>query len=168
MRALSEFASSDLEWVQPAMFRAEWELVAGSERLATMKRTLWYGGDLGGTTIEGSWIFRVAWFGDFKAYRRGESQPAAHGSAKSWRGIRTIELAGGRTLCWKRASLFPMIHELQTEAGLSLLRLHRRRAFLRHGATVEIAPSLRKDPELPLITLIGWCLLLHSVHHHGH
>jgi len=83
-----------------------------------------------------------------------------------WRGEGTLRLSGGRGYQWVNASFWrsewafaddagePLIH-FQTEFDATAVP-----AFFKHAAAVKLEPSALSVPDLSLLTVLGWYLMV--------
>lgn len=68
-----------------------------------------------------------------------------------------IELAGGAAFDLKRAGLLVPAWRLTSADGVEMLHIEPVREGRRlEGGTIEVSPSARDRPELPLLTILTW------------
>jgi hypothetical protein len=140
--------------------RLEYELHSGEDLVATLRFRGMFGTLATATSGDGSWTFKRVGFWQNRATirRSGEDADLATFRNNTWAAGGELEFAGGRT--FKATTNFWMTRfELVTGSESLLVRFHGG-GFLRRSADVEIAPAARKEPELPLLVLFGWYLLV--------
>ena len=152
---LGNAVHGELSWVQPAVFRREWQLV--SER---GEHLLIRGGDLTGRhcTVEtpvATWALARGWIGDVEL-SEPEGRTLARIQHRWFQGAR-LEPAAGPSLVWRWHWLGN--RTLEDDEGHELLRLRWRRAFLRWEASVTLSDVARwRDDLLELLatTFFAW------------
>ena len=156
MRTIQEAAQSYLHWHQPRAFRREYELWAGDELLAT----LWSPGSsfsaLMGAKIGTSEysLMREGFFRDLIAVREvGAVGVAAYFRQGAVEG--ELALPDDRGYRWKVMSLWSNRWAFVDESDRPLVSFQKRA-----GCDVEIDPAALALPELPILVILGWYLLL--------
>jgi len=153
-------ARPTLRWIQPRALRAEYELRAGEERIATLRFHDMLGSRATGESAEGCWTFeRAGFFRTRVAVRRCDAAAdLATFRSNRWRGGGTLTLPDGREL---RATTNFWYSRLQVrdEAGQTLL-VYDTKGILRLRATVTIGPAAAALPDLPWLLMLGWYLVV--------
>ncbi len=159
MLRISQLTSHPLKWVQPGL-KMEYELLTGDTQVADLIFRSSWGTLAFATSGEGSWTFKRIGFWQNKASIRANDseEDLAVFTNNTWRQGGTLEFAGG--LRYKATTNFWMTKmEWQTEAEQPLVRFHIG-GFFRQSAEVEILPAAARLPELPILVLFGWYLIL--------
>ena len=158
MRAISEVAAQELVWTQPSGARREHELRAGDELVATLRferRSL-----AAAATAEGQWTFK----------RQGFWQPSVTVRVAGadadiavfhprWSGGGQLELQNGRQLRLSSAN-FWQTEWVWQDKEKPLVRFKGRHGIIKARGEVEIESTESAAPELPLLTVLGWYLIL--------
>jgi hypothetical protein len=71
-----------------------------------------------------------------------------------WTGTGTLELPVGRRVHWSAT------HTWQADDGTSLVQITSQHRLTRLDGTVEIAPAAAHVPDLGLLVLLGWYLVV--------
>jgi len=162
MRALREAAPSNLSWQQPRALRAEYELRAGDELLGILRRSGAFGmpmdGEIGASrfTLKSGGFFRSR-ITVREAGATGE--PAVFGRT-GFLGAGELALPDGRSYRWKMTSFWGGRWAFVDDSDRPLVSFTSRNRFFRAGCEVEIGPGALARPELPVLVLLGWYLLL--------
>jgi hypothetical protein len=162
MIALREAASSNLSWQQPRAMKAEYELRAGDELLAT----LWKSGAFG-MAMEaeiGTARFTLKAEGFLRSRITVQGAGVAGGPVVFFRtgflGGGQLALPDGWSHRWKMTSFWGSRWAFVDDSDRPLVSFASRHGFLRAGCDVEIAPGALARPELPVLVVMGWYLLL--------
>ena len=180
---IADHAGQDLEWTQPHWARPEFELRAGSEVLATLRRRHWWGSELLAESDGETWrLVEPLLQPSLLAFRAGDTSEAAivrpvgwrgedrapHLEVARWRGDQRIELASGDALWFRQASVWRPAWQLVDADGVVWVDILRMRQSLRVTGTLRVESVARERPELGLLVMIGWCLALATTHQHTH
>lgn len=152
-----------LRWIQPRALRAEYELRAGEERIATLRFRNLFGSRATGESAEGCWTFqRGGFFRTRVAVRRcDDATDLATFRSDRWRGGGTLTLPDGRRLRATTNFWYSRL-QFQDEAGQTLLVFDTKGA-LRLRATVTIGPAAATLHDLPWLLMLG-CYLVVIMH----
>jgi hypothetical protein len=153
MRPIDEGIGQTLRWTQPRAGRRAYELRAAAEIVATLR---WRAYSLAeAEDISGHWTFKRAGFWHPRVIVRAAGSDSALGTFSArWTGTGTLELPAGRRFHWSAA------HTWQADDGTSLVQVASRHGFTRLQGTVEIAPATAGMPDLALLVLLGWYLVV--------
>jgi hypothetical protein len=158
MSTIRESVVQDLAWIQPVRTQQAFELHAGDTVVATLRlehASLAIGeGDGHRWTFqrEGFWHPRVA-------VRLPDSDDNAATFQASWSGGGSLELRD-RVLRFGPANFWHSQWDWQDGEKQSLVHFKSQHGFLKMEGQVEIEPSAAALPELPLIVVLGWYLLV--------
>jgi hypothetical protein len=162
VRTIQEAAPSNLSWQQPRALRAEYELRAGDELLGALRKSGTFSAAMEaeiGTarfTLKAEGFFRSR-IAVREAGATGE--PAVFGR-NGFLGAGELALPDGRSYRWKMTSFWGSRWAFLDDSDRPLVSFRSRNRFLRAGCDVEIAPGTLARPELPILVLLGWYLLL--------
>lgn len=158
MLKISE-ATIGLRWSQPSALRAEYELRLGDVLVGILRlREL---GTLGtAESGDGSWTFKRVGFWQNRATIRvlGSDMDLAEFRNNTWPMGGALKFQAGRTFR-ATTNLWMTQFAFSDEADVPLVRFHYGGAF-RRWADVEITEVAKPLPELPLLVLFGWYLLV--------
>ena len=158
MRAISEVAAQELVWAQPSATTREHELRAGDELVATLRferRSL-----AAASTAEGQWTFkRQGFWQPSVTVRVADSDDDIAVFHPRWSGGGQLELENRRQLRLSSAN-FWQTEWVWQDKEKPLIRFKGRHGIIKARGEVEIESTDRADPELPLLTLLGWYLIL--------
>jgi hypothetical protein len=160
MRTIQEAAPSTLSWHQPRAFRGEYELWAGDELLATLWSGSSFGAIMGAKTGASEFSIRTeGFFQDLIAVREvGAVGVAAYfrkGSAE-----RQLALSDNRGYGWKMLSFWSRRWAFVDDSDRPLVSFQAWSQSFRAGCDVAIDPGALALPELPILVILGWYLLL--------
>jgi hypothetical protein len=162
MRAIREAAPSNLSWQQPRAMKAEYELRAGDELLATLSKSGAFGTPMDAEIGASRFTLKTEGFLRSRITVReagATGEPAAFGR-NGFLGGGQLVLPDGRSYRWKRTSFWGGRWAFLDDSDRSLVSFTSRNRFLRAGCDVEIAPGVLARPELPVLVVLGWYLLL--------
>ena len=158
MSTIRESVGRDLAWIQPARPQQAFELYAGDTVVATLRferASLAIGeGDGHSWTFkrEGFWHPRVT-------VRLPDSDDNAATFQASWSGGGSLELSD-RVLRFGAANFWHSQWDWQDGDKQSLVHFKSQHGFLKMEGQVEIEPGAADVPDLPLIVVLGWYLLV--------
>jgi hypothetical protein len=161
MRPIRDVAGLVLRWVQPSAFKREYELRAGDEVLATLRWQKTFGSLALAASADGTWSFKRSGFLNPKVTVRVPGSEADVAVLKpGWRGEGTLELSAGRRYPWRNASFWRSEWAFTDEAGEALVQFKPEFAFFKHAAEVTVDPRAAPLPDLSLLALLGWYLMV--------
>jgi hypothetical protein len=159
MQTIREVAGQELVWVQPARMKQNFELRAGDEVVATLR---WERSSLAtGETSEQTWTFKREGFWHPRITLRvpGSNDNMALFNP-GWTGGGTLEFPQGRTLHFGAANFWRSEWVWAETKDTPLVRFKSRQGLLKTEGQVEIDPSAAESPDLALLVVLGWYLLI--------
>lgn len=162
MRDIREAAPSNLSWQQPRAMRAEYELRAGDELLAALRKSGTFGTSMDAEIGTARFTLKTEGFVRSRITVReagATGEPAVFGRT-GFLGGGQLALPDGRSYRWKMTSFWGSRWAFLDDSDRPLVSFKSRNRFLRAGCDVEIAPGALARPELPVLVLLGWYLLL--------
>jgi hypothetical protein len=160
MHKISEVIQQGLTWVQPSMTRRRFELRAGDDLVGTLNFPKLFGTLAEAESGDGAWTFKRIGFWQQKAtvrVRDAETDLAVF-TNNTWTGGGTLAFAHGSRFK-ATTNFWRSNYQFQTETEQSLVRFASRGVF-RQSAEVEAMPEALRLPELPLLVLFGWYLVV--------
>jgi hypothetical protein len=159
MLKITQLTSHPLKWVQPSM-KMEYELLTGETLAATLKfRSMW--GTLAFVNSgDGDWTFKRIGFWQNRASIRAtdSEEDLAVFTNNTWSNGGLLKFSGGK--CYKATTNVWMTRmEWLTEDEQPLVAF-KIGGFFKHSAEVEIMSAAARLPELPILVLFGWYLIL--------
>ncbi len=158
MRPINEVADQELLWVQPAALKRGHELRAGDEVVATL---VFQRGSLAdAVAADGHWTFKRAGFWHPRVTVRvaGTDTDLAVFRPR-WMGGGTLDLPGGKAIDLSPANLW-QTQWAWKEGESTPVVFKSRHGLIKSGAEVAIAEDGIKRPDLPLLVLLGYYLIL--------
>ena len=158
MRLISETAGQELLGIQPAARKREHELRAGDDVVATLR---FQRGSLADAEAEANhWTFKRQGFWHPRVTVRAAGSDADIAVFHPrWVGGGTLEFADGRALRLSSANFWQSEWVWQ-EKEQPLIRFKGRHGLIKAKGAVEIQPEAVRIPDLPLLVLLGWYLIL--------
>jgi hypothetical protein len=161
MRTIRDAAGQALRWAQLSAFSREYELRAGEEALATLRWQKAFGSLALATCAGGAWTFKRSGFLSPRVtVRRPESEAEVAVLKPGWRGEGTLELATGQSYPWRNTSFWRSEWAFTDGAGEPLVEFKPEFAFFKQAAEVKLGPRAGSVPDLSLLTLLGWYLMV--------
>ena len=159
MRTITEVATQELMWVQPARLQRAFELHASDDVVAVLRfersslassETAWQKWTF---QQEGSWRRQVT-------IRTPDSDDAlVFNGARTGGGA--LELSQGRLLRFGATNFWQSRWDWSdNESQAPLLHFKRRAGFMKTEGQVDIETAAVTYPELPLLVVLGWYLLI--------
>jgi hypothetical protein len=161
MRSIREVAEHTLRWAQPGALSREYELRAGDEVLATLRWQKTFGSLALAEAADGTWTFKRSGFLRPKVTVRAPGSEAEVAVFKpSWGGEGTLRFSEGRGYQWVNTSFWRSEWAFTNEAGEPLIHFKPEVAFFKQAAEVKVEPRAVTASDLPLLTVLGWYLML--------
>lgn len=158
MKQVADFASQELHWVQPSALHRAYELRAGDEVLASLR---FRGGTLADVaTPEGQWTFkRQGFWHQQVTVRRAGSDTDVAVFRPHWTGGGNLVAGDGTGLEFASASFWQSEWQWRQQDDV-LVTYRRARELIKAEAEMEIAPGAAKLPNLGILVVLGWYLIL--------
>ena len=173
MRPIDECRTQLLRWTQPRAGRSAYQLwvgpqgperaerpvraeATGTERVATVR---WQsGGRAVAEAAAARWTFQRAgfWHPRVIVSLAGSESAVAVFTAR-WTGTGTLELSAGRQVHWSAA------HAWQADDGTPLVEFTTGQGLVKLEGTVALTPAAMGRPDLALLVLLGWYLVVLQV-----
>jgi hypothetical protein len=161
MRSIREAAGQTLRWTQPRALSREYELRAGDEVLATLRWQKAFGSLALAEAADGTWTFKRSGFLRPKVTVRLPGSEAEVAVFKpSWGGEGTLRFSEGRPYQWVNTSFWRSEWAFASEGSEPLIHFKLEFAFFKHAAEVKVEPGAFAVPDLALLTVLGWYLML--------
>jgi hypothetical protein len=159
VKSISEVADQVLVWVQPSALKQAFELRAGDEVIGTL---VWQRSSLAtAETAERRWSFKREGFWHPQVTVRSPDSEQNEGLFRpGWAGGGTLDLGNGRLLRLGAANFWHTQWDWQLPDGSAAVEFNSRSGFLKSGSEVKIDDGARALPELPLLVVLGWYLLV--------
>jgi hypothetical protein len=168
MEKLSRAFSLHPEWIQPKTFERRFELRVGDLLFGTLVFQKMTGSMAVARTDSGAWTFkRVGFFNPRITVRNDGSEADAGIYSPKWSGSSgTIQMADGTLYQWRHANFWATRMEWTDGGGRVLVTYQsgvensRLSDALKTQATMEFSQDARSVPDLPLLILLGWYLVI--------
>jgi len=158
VRPLADAAGEELIWGQPKALKRTHELRAGDEVIATL--TFQRGSLAEAEAADGHWTFKRQGFWQPRVSVRlaGSDADIAIFSPR-WTGGGTLEPLGGKPIRFSSGN-FWQTQWVWQETEEPLIRFKGRQGIMRASGQVEVNPDATGRPDLSLLVLLGWYLIL--------
>ncbi|HEY0765862.1 MAG TPA: hypothetical protein VGD61_26010 [Pyrinomonadaceae bacterium] len=160
MRKIADVVGQELEWVQPSVFKMQYELRAGDELAATLRFRSSFGSLATGESADGCWTFKRIGFWQTRVTVRACSDDVDIASFKNntWSGGGTLELSDARKF-FATTNFWQTNLEFQEESGATLIKF-KTGGLIHPSATVHVEPNTVNLAELPWVVMLGWYLIV--------
>jgi len=158
MRKIAELVGQELEWVQPGLFKMQYELRADDELAATLRFRSSFGSFATGESADGCWTFKRIGFWQTRVTIRacGDDVDIATFKNNTWSGGGTLELSDARKFL-ATTNFWQTNLEFQEESGSTLITF-KSGGLIHPSATVHVEPNTVSLSELPWVVMLGWYL----------
>jgi hypothetical protein len=158
VQPISSVTDKELLWVQPLARKREHELHAGDEVVATLR---FQRGSLADAEADGHhWTFKR---GGFWHPRITVRQPGSDADVAvfrpHWSGGGMLEFPDGRAIRLRSANFWQNEWVWESKDQV-LVRIKGRPGLIKANGAVEIPPEAVTAPDLALLILLGWYLIL--------
>jgi hypothetical protein len=160
MQKIVDYAQQEMKWEQPNAFKEQYELHVGDETIAALRfRSMW-GSLAAAESADGCWSFkRVGFFKTRVTVRPCDSeQDIAVYYPNTWSQGGTIEFPDGRK--YKASTNFWMSKVDITDENEAVVIRYNVGGFIRQSAQVEVEPTALRLPDLPMLVMLGWYLII--------
>jgi hypothetical protein len=149
-----------LQWQQPDLFKMEFELTSGDALFAALRFRSSWGTYATSESADGCWTFkRVGFFSTHVSIRPCNSEEEiATFKNNTWTGGGTLLFPDGREFP-ANTNFWMTQFEFKTQSGESLVH-YQSGGFVRPSAQVTIQAAAGQIPELSLIVMLGWYLII--------
>lgn len=158
MRTINEAATGELLWVQPARLKQEFELRAGDEIVGSLRfeRSSLATGEAAGQ----SWTFKREGFWHPRITVRVPGSDANVALfSPGWAGGGTLDL-DGRQLRFVAANFWHSQWDWVDAQNKPVVHFKSHQGVLKTEGQVEIETDAIQSPDLPLLGVLGWYLLV--------
>ena len=158
MKRIDDFVMGDLLWVQPARLKSEFELRAGEELVGTLR---WQRASLAtGETADQTWTFKREGFWHPRiTVRVPGSDDNVATFQPSWAGGGTLDL-DGKQLRFGAANFWHSQWDWMDGQNQPLVHFKSHQGLLKVEGEVTVEAGAMKSPDLPLLVVLGWYLLV--------
>lgn len=167
MESLSKLTSTRLEWIQPRRSERAFELKAGGEVVATLAFKSAFGTMAAAEAAGGRWTFkRVGFLNPRVTVREAGSEADRAVFHARWLGDGRLEFDYGAAFRWESTNFWATEWRFAAADGTPLVTLHPGLEkeglsdLFKTQAHVEITAGGAKAPELPVLVLLGWYLMI--------
>jgi hypothetical protein len=126
--------------------------------------TKWFSDLAVGEIADGIWeLDRPGFFRDRVVVCERQTGIEIAAFEKGWLGEGTLFLTGSRSMQWYRTKAFCNHWALSYEDDEMILEIREGMRWFKHEADVVLYPGAEREPDLPLLILIGWYLVFMSI-----
>lgn len=158
MPSIADVAGQELIWVQPAALRREHELRAGDQVVGTLS---FQRGSLADAETDGHhWTFKRSgfWHPRVTAREAGADQDVGV-FRPHWGGGGVLESPDGHEIRLTTAN-FWQSEWVWLAKDHALINFRGRHGLIKANGTVQIEPMAATLPQMPMLVLLGWYLIL--------
>jgi hypothetical protein len=160
MKTLHEIVNQQLVWIRPSQEKSEYVLRSGAEVFATLHRKSTPGLLAHAEARDGTWTFkRGGVFYPRVIIRAGESGDEVASFTLNWRS-NVLNLPGQRSFGWSNRRPGYGQWVWADDAGEPLVFFRLSYTQTREEGTAEITEAAGSIPELSLLLLLGWYLVI--------
>jgi hypothetical protein len=159
VKTIKEVALGELLWVQPARLKQEFELRAGDEVVGSLR---WERASLAsGETANQSWTFKREGFWHPRiTVRVPGSDDNIASFAPGWAGGGTLDQGSGGQLRLGAANFWHSQWDWIDGQNQPLVHFKSHQGLLKVEGEVKIEAAAIERPDLPLLVVLGWYLLV--------
>ena len=168
MESLARNLNTPLEWVQPKSLQNRYELRAGDALYAVIEFLKLFGSLATAISADGRWTFkRVGFFNPRISIRNAGEETDLGMFYPRWTGTEgKLQMANGAAFTWKAANFWATQFAWQMEAGEPFI-VYRQGVedatisdWFKTQARVEVRPEARSLPQISLLVMLGWYLMI--------
>jgi hypothetical protein len=149
-----------LQWVPLQAFKREYELRSGEETLATLRWKTPFGSIALAEAADETCSFkRGGFFRPKITVRRPGSDENVAILHAGWGGEGSLDFANGSWYQWRNNNFWHSEWAFFNKMGELLVQFKPEPAFLQHAASVHIETRAMSLPDLPLV-MLGWYLMV--------
>ena len=159
VRTIAEVADQELVWIQPARLTQSFELQASDEVVATLE--FQRASLASGETADQRWTFKREGFWHPQVTVRVPDSDANVAVFKpAWTGGGTLEIPQGRQLRFGAANFWHSQWDWSDASNQPLVHFKSHAGLFKMEGEVDIESGAVSLPELPLLVVLGWYLLI--------
>lgn len=168
MENLRMAIGNELEWIQPKINQRSYVLCSDETVFASLAFKKSFGSLASAEAVDGNWTFkRVGFFKARVTVRHPGEETDLAVYTPNWSGTEgNIQFTGGRSYAWKTANFWATQYQILDSLGIPILKFQSGKDhsklpdLFKMQARVEISPAYENLPELSLLVLLGWYLMI--------
>lgn len=161
MERFDAAAAQALLWTQPRKLERSYELHAGDSLIATLRIERPVIDRAIAESTAGRWILdRKGFFRRRAIITNADSNEDVGLYYYSFSGRGLLELTSGRKLTWRATNFWQTRWEMVEQPAGTLFQIRTRRRWLKDEGEVELTAWGSEHPEIMLLLVTGWYLLL--------
>lgn len=166
LKSMREFPDRELKWTQPELLKGYFELLCGDDRIGTLRSEKSFGSLATAEASEGQWTFeRGGFLRPHVTVRESGSAETIAMFEANWGGMTgSLQYRGGQGIRW--ASSGPKWTSWHSrwwwfsENGPEIAGFSSDNRIMKVEGRLEVSTHGAGLPELPLLALLGWYLLM--------
>jgi hypothetical protein len=161
VKSMREFPDRELKWTQPELLKKYFELLCGDDRIGTLRWEKSFGSLATAEASEGQWTFKRGGFlrPHVTVRESGSAETIAMFEA-SWGGTGSLQYRGGQRIRWAPSGFWHSRWMWVSENGPEIAGFSSDHRFMKTEGRLEVSTDGAGLPELPLLALLGWYLLI--------
>lgn len=168
MKPINSFKGEHLSWVQPKAIKHEYQLMNQNDIFARLNFPKSFGTLAEAECAETKWTFKRVGFLHTSVTMREEGKPENAGVFKpaGWGSRGLFEFARGKKFEWKLENFWGTKFEIIDSSGNPIIKFHSGKDdsnlsdIFKTQSRVTFAEQARDIPELSLLILVGWYLIV--------
>ena len=147
--------------MQPRALQRAYELRSGEEILGDLRWNTQSGSLAEAEAGDGHWTFkRTGFFHPQITIRTQQSDSNIAAFIPNWNAEGALEFCDGKCYQWKGTGFWRSQWAFTSSRGEHLVDFEPHSSFLKQTAAVKVTPAGFQIPELSLLVLLGWYLLI--------
>ena len=163
MKSIESMVGRELQWVQPSIFKREYELRAGDIVVAKLGWVKFLGMTVKAESADGCWMFdqKGVWKSELTVRKCDQDEPLLSMKEERFKRTQKIELSEDRHVTLK-SNFWRTTFSLETETREPLV-IVRKHGFFSTKFDVELRRRGTSLQELPWLLLFMWYFILVSI-----
>ena len=161
MRSIREFPGRELKWTQPKLLNKYFELLSGEDLVGSLRWEKSFGSLAAAEASERQWTFKRGGFlRPHVTVREADSTETIALFEANWGGTGSVQYRGGQPIRWVSSGFWRSRWMWLSDSGAEIAAFSSDHKFMKTEGRLEVSAHGAEVPELPLLALLGWYLLI--------
>jgi len=161
MKHICEIKGAELVWMQPRVMERAFELRSGEDVLGTLRWNSISGSLANAAAADGLWTFKRTGFFNPRITVRAQGSDLDFAQfTPNWKSEGNLQLSTGQNFRWMGIGFWRAQWAFTKPNGEHLLEIEPHSSWLKKTAVVKPTPEGCRIPELSLLVLLGWYLVI--------